>query len=573
MDLPTLKYFTRFLKKYTWQECVLVCLMFLTSVGTLVSPYVLKIIIDDVFPSRNYTLLLEVLLIYLIISIARLVISYISTYMFESVSNHIMKDIRMSLFSHLIRLPLAFFDNSKAGDVIHRINSEVNSIQNMLTGSLIRLINSLCTLIGLTIMLCILNYKLFLISLCVFPLIYVNTRYFQPRIHRNIKLSRLKDSDILSFLMERFANIKILKSYVSYRHEEGKLDKEIDEQIGINMRNVRLTSTTQNISMFMTALVPILIFCFGGRDVMAGVMTVGSLVAFIQYTNRLFDPMRDLMGLYFDTVRVSVSMDRVYEVMTLPQEPDAPGPGESPGTVQGDIEFRNVSFGYDPAIPVLQHVDLTLRAGGKYALVGASGCGKSTVVSLLCRLYEPQQGTITVGGADIGAMDLASWRQHINLVTQDNHLFHDTIGNNIRYGSGEVAPVEMERAARLSQMHDHISGMQDGYDSMIGDRGVTLSGGQRQRIAIARSMLRPAQIVLLDEATSAVDSEAERVILQNVCEANRGRTIIFVSHRFSAIRDVDRIICLDQGRIVEEGTHDELISKRGYYWRLYKEQI
>ena len=572
MHLPAIKYFAKFLKKYTWQECLLVFLMFLTSIGTLVAPYVLKIIIDDVFPARDFTLLLQVLLIYLVISIVRLVITYFSNYMFESVSNHIMKDIRMSLFSHLIRLPLSFFDNSKTGDVIHRVNSEVNSIQAILTGSVVRVISSVCTIIGLATMLCILNYKLFLISLSIFPLIYLNTRYFQPRIQKNIRAGRKKDSDILSYLMERFANIKILKSYMSYKHEEEKLSTNINEQIDINMRNVRLTSLTRSISMLMTALVPILILCLGGRDVIIGAMTVGSLVAFIQYTNRLFEPMRDLMGLYFDMVRASVSMERIYEVITLTEENSYNTDAEADSFENSDIEFRDVCFNYD-ASPVLQNIDLKIESGKRYALVGASGCGKSTIINLLCRFYEPQQGSIHIGGRDIRNIDLSMWRGNINLVTQENHLFHDTLKENIVYGNGDISHSKVEDAAQKSIIYDHIVNMPEQFDSMVGDQGVTLSGGQKQRIAIARSILRQSGLILLDEATSAMDSETENAVIENIYNTNRGKTIILISHRLSAVKDVDRIICMDKGRIVEIGTHNELMQQKEYYWRLYKDQV
>jgi len=283
--------------------------MLLASAGTLVSPYILKLIIDDVFPSSDYQLLIYILLGYVAIVVFRVLVSYGSTFIFEWVSNHIMKDMRVDLFTHLIRLPLNFYDNNKTGDIIHRINSEVNSIQNILTNSLIRIISSLCLIIGLVTMLSILNFKLFLISLAVFPVIFLNTLYFQPKIHATIKESRKKDSDILSFLMERFANIKLLKNYMRYDYEKARLDNVVDEQISLNMKITKLSATNRNISTFFTAMVPVVILGIGGMDVMKGAMTIGTLVAFIQYMNRMFDPFRDLMGLYYDMIRASVSME------------------------------------------------------------------------------------------------------------------------------------------------------------------------------------------------------------------------------------------------------------------------
>jgi ABC-type multidrug transport system fused ATPase/permease subunit len=358
---------------------------------------------------------------------------------------------------------------------------------------------------------------------------------------------------------------------MSYQYEESRLDRNIEEQIRINMKNVTLSSWARNISMLMTALVPILILGVGGLDVMREAMTIGTLVAFIQYTNRMFDPMRDLMGLYFDLVRASVSMDRIYEVLTLNHEENALSEStESSG--RGDVEFEHISFSYDSQ-EILSDVSLKLRQGSKYAIVGASGCGKSTLINLLCRFYTPQQGKIKYEDRDIREIDLARWRQAINLLTQDNYLFHDTIKENIIYGGMQASQQEIDSATLQSRIFDHIVSMPDGFDSVVGDQGVTLSGGQKQRIAIARSLLRKAKIIILDEATSALDSETEERIIENLLDIYRDKTMIFISHRLSSIRNVDEIICMDHGRIVEVGDHDSLMKNQGYYWKLYKGQI
>lgn len=560
------------------QESVLVVLMFIGSVSALASPYILKIIIDDVFPSRNFTFLLQVLAIYAGISIARIFITYASNYLFAWVSNYIMKDIRIDVFAHLVRLPLSFYNENKQGDIIHRINSEVNSIQNILTGSVVRIINSVCTIIGITVLLCILNWKLFLISLVVMPFIFLNTRYFQPKIQKNIKAGRLKDSEILSYFMESFTNIRLIKSYMNYRSEEEKINKHLDEQIVLNLSNVRLTSTTRNISLLLTAFVPILVLGLGGKDVIGGTMTVGALVAFIQYMNRLFDPFRDLMGLYFDLVRAVVSMDRIHEILEIQPEKETgindKRPNTTAASLEGKIVFKNVSFSYNESEPVLHNIDLSFEPGKTYALVGSSGCGKSTIINLLCRFYNTVRGGIYLGGQRIDQFDLYALRSRINLVSQDNQLFHDTILNNITYGNAAASQEQAQQAAQLSYIYDYIREMPSRFDSMVGDQGVTLSGGQKQRIGIARSMLRTgADIILLDEATSAIDSDTESRILENICRANKGKIIIVVSHRLSAIKDVDQIICLNNGAVEETGTHTELLEKRGFYWNLFRNQI
>ena len=365
--------FAGYLKPYWGKELILLILMILAGAGTLVSPYVLKIIIDTVFPAKDYSLLIQILLILLGINVLRLGISYLSDYLFVWVSNHITRDIRMDLFRHLMQLPISFFNKNKTGDLVHRINSEVNSIQSILTGTVVRLINSSCTIVGLTIMLSILNWRLFLLSMIVMPFIFLNTRRFQPKIQKNVKQGREKDSDILSFLMERFSNIKLIKSYVRQDYESNKLLKKIEELIGLNLKNVRLTATTRNITMLFTMTVPILIFGVGGKQVMAGTMTIGALVAFIQYMNRIFDPFRDLMGLYLDAIRASVSMQRVFDLIEVAPE-DTKGEKNIP--MRKDIIFHRVHFSYDQ-LPVLQDFSFTFHYGKNMPWLVAAAVGKA----------------------------------------------------------------------------------------------------------------------------------------------------------------------------------------------------
>lgn len=468
-----------------------------------------------------------------------------------------------------MQLPLSFFNESKAGDLVHRVSNEVNSIQNILTSTVVNLINSACTIIGLTIMLCILNWRLFLLAMAVMPFIFLNTRWFQPKIQQTVKAAREKDSDILSFLMERFSNVKLIKSYVRRRYEESKLSEKMQEQIGLNLRNIRLTATTRNITMLFTMLVPVLIFGIGGKQVMAGTMTVGALVAFIQYMNRIFDPFRNLMGLYFDAIRAVVSMQRIFDLVEVAPENIE---GKTGINMQGDIVFNQVSFSYDQ-LPVLQQFDFRFQSGRKYALVGGSGCGKSTLTALLCRFYEPVEGTISVGDMDISMVNIHTLRHRIALVAQDNQLFHETIAENMRYGKLSCTGDEIQIAAAQAGIADHITRLPDGFDTYIGDRGNGLSGGQQQRIAIARAILKEADIIILDEATSALDSDSEKNILEHLCRLYSDKTMIIISHRLSAIRDMDEIVCLEGGRMIENGNHDKLIKQKGFYWRLFKEQI
>ncbi len=569
MDVNLLNRFVRYLKPYWGKELILLLLMVLSSAGTLVSPYVLKIIIDTVFPTYNYSLLLQILFVLLGINLMRLMIGFTSDYLFEWISTHVTRDIRIDLFRHLMRLPMSFFDKTKSGDLIHRVDSEVNSIQNVLTGTVVRLINSVCSIVGLTVMLCILNYQLFLWSMLIMPFVFLNTWWFQPKIQHTIKAGREKDADILSFLMERLAHIKLVKSYVRQDEEQERLFRKIGERMILNLRSVRLTATTRNITMLFTTAVPLVIFGVGGRQVMSGTMTVGALVAFIQYMNRIFDPFRNLMGLYFDTVRALVSMRRIFDIIKISPEDTY---GETHVYVRRNITFCNVDFSYHH-LPVLQGLNVTLQYGKKYALVGESGCGKSTLVALLNRFYHPQRGCIRIDDKDIQEMNIHALRRRIALVTQDNQLFHDTVAENIRYGRLDSTNDEIKTAATQVGIAAYIQSLPDSFGTLIGDRGVSLSGGQQQRVAIARAILKDANIIVLDEATSALDTDSEKSILEHLCQSYADKIIILISHRLSAIRNMDEIVCMDRGCVVECGNHEVLIARKGFYWDLFREQM
>ena len=412
--------FINYLKPYWKKELLMLFLIAIGSVTSLASPYILKIIIDKVFPSKDFHLLIEILLILVSINIARIIISFCSDYLFEWVSNHIMLDMRRDLFNHMIHLTMSFFDKNKTGDMIHRINSEVNTVQSLLTSSILRFINSVLMVTGLSIALCLLNYKLFLISLITIPLIFINILYFQPKIRRLIKKSREKDADILAYLIERFENVRLIKVYNKYDYENSKLTGKIKGWIHLNLRNVVLSSTTKGFSTLFISFTPILIFYWGGAMVMRDALTTGSLVAFIQYLNRLYDPLRDLMSLYIDIVRSSVSMRRIYDFFELSQELSEKNKTNS-FSIHNSIEFKDVTFSYGNNL-VLNKLSLEFKAGKTYAIVGTSGCGKSTIINLLCKFYEKESGQIFIDGQALEHIGVNSLRQKIALISQDNQL-------------------------------------------------------------------------------------------------------------------------------------------------------
>jgi len=563
MNIKLLLKFFPYLKPYWTREALVLVLMIATSLCSLAPPFFLKLIIDEAFPARDYTLLMQILLALVATNLARVLLTGFSEYLYEWLGNHVVSDIRTDLFNHLIRLPVGFFEKNKTGDMINRISSDVNSVQSIITGSITRFAHSFFMVTGLTLVLCWLNVHLLIAALAALPVVLLCTRYFQPRVRRLIKESREKDADIMAFFIEQFENIKLLKSYNNYGHESAKLDARTGELIGVNLKTVVLSASAKSISMFLMSVSSILIFAVGGQQVMQQAMSIGALVAFLQYFNRLQAPARDLMSLYVDLMRASVSMQRIFEFFELEAEPAEGAPIRI--TAGQSIEFRNVSYAYG-ATPVLENFNLKLEAGRKYALVGPSGCGKSTLISLLCRFHLPTAGVVSIDGVGLDHFSLAALRQSIALVSQDNLLFRGSVWENIQYGDLAAPMQSLVEVARCTGVHELAERTKGTLETSVGERGAMLSGGQKQRIAIARALLKRADVIILDEATSALDPHAEKEVLVNLFQLCEGKTIILISHRLSSIQAVDEIICMDKGEVIEKGTHPALLSNyQGYY--------
>ena len=565
-------YFLKFLKPYWMQESVVFVLMILGTISSLAFPYIMKIIIDDVFPNKDYELLIFILLLLLGVTVGNIIISFCSNYLFAWINNRIMLDIRSHLFDHLIQLPLSFYDSNKSGDVVYRMSDEVDRIQSFITSSALSLVHSLLTLLGLAVALCWLNWQLFLVSILVIPFLVLNIRYFQPKIKDITERDQKKGSEVMSYLIERFESVQLIQVYNTYNHENNRLLSQLSGLMNISMQNVTYSGMMRSISRFLTSLTPVIILGWGGHKVMLGVMSLGALVAFLQYLSRLFEPFRNLNHLYVELIRVSVSMKRVFEFLEIDIQKTSDSSAASPFSFQKEIAFANLNFGYNGQ-PVLQDFSLRLEKGKKYGLVGSSGCGKSSLVNLLCRFYESDTGAITIDRIPITHIKLYDLREHIGLVTQENQVFHDTIWDNIRYSKPESTPEEINRAIRIAGLNGLIEKAEDGALTLIGDRGNTLSAGQRQRIAIARAILKDSDILILDEATSALDSESEGEIIANLQDLYADKTMIVISHRLSTIQQVDEVICLGGGRVVEKGPHDELVKKKGHYWHLFRKQL
>ncbi|WPQ65534.1 ABC transporter ATP-binding protein [Chitinophaga sancti] len=564
MTWKILRRFLSYLKGYWKKEVLLLLLMLISSLGGLASPYILKIIIDQAFPSHNYQLLVQVLVVLTGIYVVRIAAAFWSDYLYSWVSTHIVMDIRQDLFRRFIHMPMQYYLKNKTGDIVYRIHNEVDSIQYILTNSMLRLLNNVLTIIGLIVALCWLNYKLFLLSALVFPLIFFSLFYFTPRIRKTVEKWRKNESDLLGYFSECFQNIRLVKSFNAQAHEEKRLFKKSYLLTETTLENTIFVSLNRNVLTFFIALGPVIVLWWGGREVLLSGMTTGTLVAFMQYLMRLYSPATDMFSLHSDMVRASVSMKRIAEVLDYPSHIEEYEERKQlvPGVVQ-EVSLEHVYFQYDD-VAVLEDVSLKLEAGKKYALVGESGCGKSTVTDLICQFYKPGAGSITVNGRPMEEMNPYSWMDKVAVVNQESYLFHDGILENIKYGRNEI-----ERDEEADEVMAKVG------VNLQNENSKSLSGGQKQRIGIARALLKKAEVFILDESTSAMDSIGEREIFGNIKEFFEGKMLLLISHRVSSIMamEVDEVICMRKGRIVERGGFEELCRRRGYFWELFRGQL
>ena len=556
--------FARFLIPYWFFGfVVLICLVFLT-VSSLAPPYVTKLIIDEILPSKRHSVLGFAIGILLAIILVNSILRVVSDYLYTWAGSRIVRDIRIELYRHLIDLPLTFHNRQNAGDLIFRLNNDVGVVQSVLTSSVLGLLHHALTLIGIVIMLCWLNTELFLLSVVVVPFFLGNLVYFQPRIKRIVESLQKQGSDISSHVIERLNHVSLIQLTNRSEHETENFRTLLNRLIGSMMRNVTYSVSMGTVSSFLVAVTPLFILGWGGYQVMQGVMTLGALIAFLQYTSRLFGPVHGLHDLYIGLVRGLVSMRRVLEFMQVRTYVDA-HEGRKPFVYDRTIAFQDVHFSFEGQA-VLQGVNLNLIKGKTYALVGVSGGGKTTLANLLCGFYSPQRGCIHVDGVPLREIGLKELRQNVGLVSQRVHLFRDSIWENIRYGACAQEPQEIERVIRNVRL--------DGLDlhAEIGEQGAQLSGGQQQKIAMARALLRQVELLILDEATAALDPASEEAIIQYVRRSIRGKTLLLISHRLSVVQDVDEIIFLDKGRVVDQGPPNILLASKGHFTRFFQRQ-
>ena len=562
-----------YVKRYWFKESLLFVLMVLGTLSSLAYPYFMKILIDDVLIQRQIHVLWIVIGGMLAADVLSFGISCANAYLRSWIARRVLFDIRADLYQHLEKLSLKFYYKTKLGDILSRINGDVAAIQGVATSSLVNLLTNALTVMGIAVFLLWLNTRLFLLAAPFFLLFVFILSFAKPRVESVSKATREQIAKVMSHYEETLSNIKLIKSFVGEKFEARKWVRAQKKLIRLDLKMSVYRSLFGG-SYLAMSLGSIAVIGYGSRLVMEGLISVGGLVAFNTYLFRTFGPLQSLKNLYMQVIQARAPVNRVFEFIDIqPEIRNKKAAISLDGRVRGNIEFKNVSFYYDPEEHVLKNISFRARNGQVIALVGPTGAGKTTIANLIFRFYDPTEGGITLDGYDLRDIKVQSLRKQIGIVSQESALFHTTIAENIRYGKRSATMDEIITAAKDAYIHDFVESLPQGYDTIVGERGMNLSGGQQQRISIARAILKDPKILILDEATSALDSVSERYIQEALESLMRDRTTLIIAHRLSTIVNADKILVLNDGRIVQQGTHNELVNKPGLYRRLYEEQF
>ncbi len=524
--------------------------------------------------SQAFLFLIIVCAILIGLRLSGATISFVHRLTIQYVGQRVLFDLRNRIYRHLQKLSMRYYETRQSGRIMARLLYDVEAVQSILSGSLIDIVTSTVTLTIAIIILFWLQWKLALIVVTVLPLYALNFAILRRRIRSASSDVREKWSDLSGNLWERIAGVKIVRSFVREKHETRLFVQDLRENLKLNLILVRWSTTLSVVATLLTGFAAIAVMWFGGRMIIfSGEMSIGELSAFNGYMAWTYSPITTLVRVNDTVQRVLAAIERVFETLdTIPEVTDKPDALKL-DQVAGEIRFEHVDFAYEPGQLVLEDIDFVAEPGKMIALVGPSGGGKSSLVSLIPRFYDPVDGRVLLDGHDLRDIKMSSLRQHIGMVLQETFLFSGTLRENIKYGKPDATDDEVIQAAIAANAHDFIMEFPDGYETEIGERGARLSGGQRQRISIARAILRNPKILILDEATSSLDSEAEALIQQALDALMKGRTTFAIAHRLSTVMNADEILVIEDGKIVERGTHGELATAGGTYERLCEVQF
>ena len=571
MLLRILRYF-----KPHWKLMVLVFLCVgATSVLGLLPPLFTGAIVDRALIERNFRLLTLYTLGYVGVSFLVSLIGVGESYLNTLISKKIILDIRNAMYGILQRMPLKFFSNTRTGDIISRINNDVSGVEGVFQRTIVNTVQDVLVIAFTLVTIFAMDWRLSILGLCLIPSFILPTRRVGKARWNIAKATQERLAELNQIIQETLgvAGAVLVKIFTREDDQRDKFDASSQEVVRLQIREALVGRWFFMFVRTFSSIGPALIYFYGGYLVIRGELTVGTVIAFNTLLMRLFGPVTSLFNMHVDVTRSLALFERVFEYLDLePEVMEAPGalPLEK---LEGRIEYENVCFSYKEGQPVLKDVSFTVEPGEMVALVGPSGAGKTTVTYLVPRLYDPDSGIIRIDGIDVRQISLKSLRSQIGIVTQDTFLFNASIRENVLFGRIDATEEEMIEACKAAYIHDFITSLEEGYDTLVGERGIKLSGGEKQRIAIARAILRNPRIIILDESTSSLDSHAETLIKAAIAPLLANRTSLVIAHRLSTVLAADKILVIEDGRIVESGTHQGLLASGGLYRRLYDEQF
>jgi ATP-binding cassette subfamily B protein len=589
-DARLMRRLLTYLRPYTRQVGLATTAIVGHSALELAPPYLVKLVIDRYIPARDMDGLTLVAMLYLAALAGSFVLDYAQTWLLQWTGQRIMFDLRMQIYRHLQRLDLRFYDRNPVGRLMTRVTTDVDVLNDLFTAGVVSVFGDLFTLIGIMAMMIWLDWRLAIVAFSVLPLIWLVTRWFRTNVRESYRTVRTWIARINAYLQERITGMATVQLFRREARDFEEFDRIDRKYRDANVQSIFYYAVFYPAIELISALAAALIIWVGGGWVLENMLTLGSLVAFLQYSSRFFRPISDMSEKFNVLQGAMASSERIFALLDTPvsiqsglgtrdagfdtrqSSPESRIPNPESRNI-GRIAFESVTFAYVEGEPVLRDVSFAVEPGQRVAIVGATGSGKTTIVSLLLRFYDVQQGRITVGGVDIRDMDLRRLRAMFGLVLQDVHLFSGTIGGNVRLGNEAIDDATVRRAVDAVHAGTFIDRLPGGLETPVAERGATLSVGQKQLLSFARALAFDPPVLVLDEATSSVDTETEMLIRDAVKVVMRGRTTIAIAHRLSTIQDMDRIIVLHKGELRESGTHQELLTQRGIYHRLYQLQF
>lgn len=562
-----------------WLQFLLVFVTILVSAVLGLMPSIITgRIVDEALVGKNMVLLIRLLILAFVALTASQVISVLESYINAWISQRIIFDMKNQMYDHLQHMPHAFFTSEKQGDIITRMNTDISGVSSVISGTLSSIVSNTATVVTTLVALFTMSWQLALVGIIVLPLLIIPTKSVGKKRYQLLTSSQSKQDEMNQLINETLSvsGSLLVKLFTREEREYERFVNVNEEVTQLNLKEQQSGRWFRVVMGLFTQLGPLLIYFAGGYFIISRSdpgLTVGTITATVALVNRLYRPVESLLNIHVDFTRSLALFTRIFDYFDMENPIQSPENGAKPDVSDGDIVYEHVAFSYDPEKPLLTDIHFTVPAGKMYAIVGPSGSGKSTVVNLIPRLYDVQSGSVKIAGVDVREFDLRYLRSQIGVVTQDSYLFNGTIRENLLYAKEDASQEELDAACYIANLTEFIKAQPDGYDTMVGNRGLKLSGGEKQRLSIARVILKDPRILILDEATSALDSITENAIQEALEALMEGRTSIVIAHRLSTILKADEILVVKDGTIAEQGSHEELLALGGTYRELYETQF